>query len=212
MATESYKATDGKFAVRAYAEINRHGRPQYRIRYGFRGHPPSTETAKSEQEAVRKAKLYWQAHLDGLLDAPLADPTTVADLLKRFVERPFLSPASVRSYKQACGTFVAFVGADRDLDGIGKGTVEQWLASLTCKPVSKATYLRNLSALFKWAKREKIVREDPTAELRVQQARAGHPVRPYLQSFEWPAFLAACGATHRCAAPAQTVQTESAGY
>jgi integrase len=122
---------------------------------------------------------------------------TVGELLEQFVKRPELSRASVRSYQQAVGVFVAFVGKDRDLAAIGRAAVEKWLASLTCKDVSKATYLRNVSAMFKWAKRAKFITNDPTADVRVLQARAGHSIRPWMQSHEWPAFLAACGRTHR---------------
>lgn len=197
MATEFFKKSDGKFAVRAYSETNRHGNPQFRVRYGYRGNPAGTDTAKTEQEAVTTAKTQWKAHLDGLLDSPAADPLTIQELLAEFVNRPKLAAATVRTYTQACGVFVAFVGADRDLQGIGRAAIEKWLGQLTCNDVSKASYLRNLSALFKWARREKYIREDPTADVRVVQARAGHAIRPWMQSFEWPAFLAACGPTHR---------------
>ena len=197
MATEHYRQSDGSFSIRAYTELNRHGNPQHRVRYSYRGNPPCTDTAKSEAEAVTTAKTLWKAHLDGLLDAPMADPLTIQELLDAFVKRPKLSPASVRSYEQACGRFVAFIGADRDLAAIGRGAVEKWTASLTCKDVSKATYLRSVSALFKWAKREKYIREDPTADVRIEQARAGHVIRPWMQSFEWPAFQLACGKSHR---------------
>jgi integrase len=197
MATEHYKHSDGQFGVRAYTELNRHGRPQHRVRYGYRGHPPCTDTAKSIEEAVNQASILWRAHLDGLLDNPLAGPVTVGDLLKEFVKRPELSPATKRSYEQACGVFIAHIGEDRDLAVIGKVAIEKWLATLTCKPVSRATYLRNVSAMFKWGKREKHIANDPTADVRVLQARAGHGVRPWLASHQWPEFLAACGHTHR---------------
>ena len=146
---------------------------------------------------MNQATVLWRAHLDGHLDNPNAGPLTVGDMLKEFVKRPELSPATKRSYEQACGVFVAYIGKDRDLAAIGKVAVEKWLASLTCKPVSKATYLRNVSAMFKWAKREKFIKEDPTADVRIEQARAGHVIRPWMQSFEWPAFVLACGKSHR---------------
>lgn len=89
------------------------------------------------------------------------------------------------------------VGNEQPLEHIGRGAVEKWLASLTCKPVSKATYLRTLSALFKWGKMEKFCKDDPSAEVRVVQARGSQTMRPWLQYGDWPAFLAACGPSHR---------------
>ena len=197
MATEHFKRSDGTFRVRAYAERNRHGNPQHRVRFGYRGGEVRTITAHSEEDAVTKAAQFWQAHIDGLLDNPNNGPTTVQDLLDEFVKRPNLSTATVRSYEQACGVFVAFVGPTKDLTAIGRKLVEKWLEGLTCKDVSKATYLRNLSAMFKWAKRQKYIPEDPTADVRVVQARAGHTLRPWMQSHEWPAFLMASGRVHR---------------
>jgi integrase len=73
--------------------------------------------------------------------------------------------------------------------------VQTWLDAMTCKPVSKKTYLRTASALFKWAIRERYVDFDPSAEVRL--APVQHRIRPWLQHGEWPAFLAGCTEHHR---------------
>ena len=196
MATELFSQNDGTYRVRSYVEVNRHGNPQYRIRFGFRSGEVRTITARSEEDAAVKATQLWQAYTSGGL-GNFAALGNVEDLVDEFVKRPGLSPATVRSYRQAIGVFVDHVGKERDLTTITRKVVEAWLASMTCKPVSKASYLRSLSALFKWAKRETHVEVDPTAEVRVVKPRGGHTLRPWMQSFEWPAFLAACGKVHR---------------
>lgn len=194
MAQEHFKQSDGRFYVRAYTEINRHGRPQHRIRSCERGCPPCTQTAPSEQAAVATAQAIWRSYLDGhLLDEVAPDADTLQELVDAFTARPGLSPASVRSYKQALSVLVQYIGADRPVSVIGKTAIEKWLAGMTCKPVSKASYLRSASALFKWAKKQELVKTDPTDGVRVQQARGGHKLRPWLQHREWDAFLAQCG-------------------
>lgn len=198
MLREDYKSTDGEFLVRAYTEWNRHGNPQFRLRYGYRGQPPTTETLKSVDESIAKGKAIWDGHAAGVLGTSArAKIATIAELLEEFLKRDRLSPASIRSYRQACGGFVNHVGADRPLEAIGRKAVDGWLESLTCKPISKQSYLRNISALFGWAMKEKLIRVDPTAEVSVHLARGTQAIRPWLQARDWAAFLAACGETHR---------------
>lgn len=194
---ELYRNNDGAFQIRAWVEANRNGTPRYRIRYRYAGGENCQVSASSEAEALTKSAGIWQAHLSGFLDAPEPDPVTIGDLVDKFVKREKLSPASRRTYERALDPFLAAVGRDQPLAHIGRGAVEKWLAALTCKPVSKATYLRTLSALFKWGKREKFCKDDPTAEVRIVQARGSHTIRPWLQYGDWPALLAACGPSHR---------------
>ena len=194
---ELFRKSDGAFNIRAWVEPNRNGTSRYRIRYRYAGGENCQVSAASEAEALTKCAGIWQAHLSGFLDAPEPEPVTVGDLVDKFVKREKLSPASRRSYERALHPFLAAVSRDRPLEYIGRGAIEKWLGSLTCKEVSKQTYLRTLSALFKWGKREKFCKDDPTAEVRVQLARSSHAIRPWLQFPDWPPFLAACGPSHR---------------
>jgi integrase len=195
MSTEHYKQTDGKFSVRAYTEFNRHGNPQHRLRFGYRGGEVRTITTKSEAEAIAKAGQFWQAHIDGLLDAPVSAPETIGQLVEAFAARTDLAPATKETYAKILGRFVASVGADRALTAIGKSAVTKWFAAMDCKPVSKAAYLRTLRALFTWAIKAKYMDTDPSREQAIERHKT--VIRPWLQSHEWPAFLAACGPGHR---------------
>lgn len=193
--SDHFNETDGRFTVRAYSQTNRHGNPQIRLKYWYRGQPVAYQTCPSVQVAIKKANTIWKGHMDGILSAgPDNAPRTVQKLLDGFLARPELSEASKASYKQACGTFVKTVGPDRELHVIGKGAVDRWQAGLTCKQVSKQTYLRNVSALFKWAVKQKFIKADPTADVRVPMGRAAHVLRPYLHQVDWATYLAACDA------------------
>jgi len=213
MLTTHFSESDSAFSVRAYSAPNRHGNPQHRVKYWTKGQPPLYETAKSPEDAVRLAAAIWRGHLDGLLsvDAPSV-PKTVSTLVERFSSRSTLSPATKRSYEQALGMFVDFIGPDRELSAIGKAAIDKFMTYLStprtvttvtkdgrevsrtviCKPVSRQSYLRSLSAMFKWALKEKMIKNDPTAEVKVTLARSDHRLRPWMQAEEWPAFLAAC--------------------
>lgn len=194
MADELFKQSDGKFSVRAYSEINRHGNAQIRVRFGYRGGEVRTDTAKSETEAIARAAQFWQAHLDGLLDAPVEAPESIGALVDAFCARD-LSPATKETYSKILGRFVAHVGIDRALTAIGKSAVAKWFASMDCKPVSQAAYLRTLRALFSWAVKQKYMDIDPTRDQQVERFKT--VIRPWLQHHEWQPFLDACGPSHR---------------
>lgn len=190
MAIEHFKQSDGRFSVRAYTELNRHGRPQHRVRFGYRGGEVRTDTAKTEIEAVATAAQFWQAHLDGLLDAPTSAPETIGALVDAFCERTDLAPATKDTYEKILDRFVKHVGEDRALTAIGKAAVAKWFASMTCKPVSQAAYLRTLRALFGWAVKQKFVTVDPSSDQAVERHKT--VIRPWLQHHEWQKFLDAC--------------------
>jgi integrase len=195
MATEHFKRSDEKFSVRAYTELNRHGNPQHRVRFGYRGGDVRTITARSETDAVAKAAQFWQAHIDGLLDAPPTAPVTIGKLVDEFVARGDLAPATKETYQKSLDRFVRFVGEHRELTAIGKAAVAQWFGAMTCKPVSQAAYLRTMRALFGWAVRSKYIDADPSRDIRVERFKTS--IRPWLQHHEWAPFLAACRPGHR---------------
>jgi integrase len=196
---ELFRESDGTFTVRAWGEQRtergRTATVRYRVRYWYDGGEKGQDSAATEGEAIAKATAIWRAHLDGMLDAPEPDPILLGELVDKFVVRDRLSPASRRSYERALKLLRAHVGEERPLKYIGRAAIQGWLDHMTCKPVSKKTYLRTASALFKWAKREKFIDVDPTEEVKL--AAAPHTIRPWLQSHEWSAFLKACSDHHR---------------
>jgi integrase len=195
VARELWKESDGQFTIRAWAELNRHGNFRFRIRYGYRGGGQGQDSAPTEAKAVAKAKAIWRAHLDGVLDSPPSDPTTLGELVDRFVERGRLANATQETYLKTLVRFVKLVGADRPLTHVGKGAVKRWFHGMTCSNTSKKSYHRTLKALFRWAIKEKYVREDPTTDIVIDVERKG--IRPWLQHRDWAPFLAACGPGHR---------------
>ncbi len=64
---------------------------------------------------MSQSTVLCHAHLNGRLDNPVAGPVTVGDLLKEFVKRHELSPATKQTYEQSCGVFIAYTDKDRDL-------------------------------------------------------------------------------------------------
>ena len=196
---EFFRESDGKFNVRAWSEV-RHERgrtatTRYRIRYWYDGGDKGQDSAASEQEALVKARAIWRAHIDGILDAPDPEPVTLGELVKNFLKRDRLAVASRNSYDRTFKLLQRHVGADRLLKHIGKAAILGWVGAMTCKPVSKKSYLRQASALFKYGKSEHFVEVDPTAEIRLTVPP--HQIRPWLQYHEWSAFLAACTEHHR---------------
>ncbi len=191
MATrEIYKESDGRFTVRVWIEPNQHGNDRIRVRFGYRGGEVRTDTAKTEKEALIKAAQLWQSHVDGLLDAPAEAPDTIGQLRDLFVKRTDIAAATKETYTRQLKRFVDFVGEDRDLQHVGKGAVAKWFAQMTCKPVSQASYLRSLSAMFKWAMLKKFVDVDPTTEVEIEKFKT--TIRPWMQYHEWAPFLDAC--------------------
>lgn len=191
---ELYKESDGRFSVRVWIEPNRHGTPRIRIRFGYKNGEVRTDTAKTEAEALITGGRLWQAHIDGLLDAPVEAPDTLGELIELFLQRD-LAPATKKSYQQVLYMFKAYVGAEKTLNHIGKTLVAKWFAEMTCKPVSQAAYLRTISALFAWAKSKKYIDQDPTTDQTVERFHT--VIRPWMQATEWPEFLAKCGKGHR---------------
>lgn len=195
MATELYKRFDDRFTVRAWTELNQHGNARIRVRFGYRGGEVRTLTAPGETEAVASAAQFWQAHLDGLLDAPSTAPETLGELVDKFTARTDLAPATKETYGKILARFVTFLGKDRALTAIGRSAVAKWFATMACKPVSKAAYLRTLRALFSWAIKQKFLDADPSREQAVEKHKT--TIRPWLQHHEWAPFLTACGPRHR---------------
>ncbi len=194
-AKELYKQTDGRFSVRAWIETNTAGNPQYRIRFWYKGGEVRTITAKSEAEAADSAAKFWRAHIDGKLDAPATAPVTLGELRDKFMLRKDIAPATIETYGKILGRFVAHAGKDLLLEAVGKAAIAKWFASMECKPVSQASYLRTIKALFSWARKQKFMDRDPTEDQKIERHHTA--IRPWLQFHEWPAFLAACGPSHR---------------
>lgn len=196
---EFFRESDGKFNVRAWSEV-RHERgrtatTRYRVRYWYDGGDKGQDSAASEQEALVKAQAIWRAHIDGLLDAPDPDPVTLRELVDKFVVRDRLAPASRNSYDRTFQLLRRHIGDERPLKHIGKAAIQGWLDAMTCKPVSKKSYLRQASALFKYGKSEHFVEVDPTAEIRLTVPP--HQIRPWLAHTDWASFVAACSEHHR---------------
>lgn len=194
-----YSKSDKVFNVRGFTDIrNEPGRTpktRYRIRYWHAGGEKGTDSASSEAEAVQKCEAVWKSHLDGMLDAPVLAPETLGQLRDAFLARSELAPATLETYSKVLKRFVDHCGEDRDLTQVGKGAVTRWFAAMDCKPVSQASYLRTLRAMFLWAIKSKFIAVDPTRDQTVERHKT--VIRPWLQRHEWDAFLAACGPGHR---------------
>ncbi len=199
MAGELFKESDGRFHVRAWTEIrNERGRTsteRHRIRYWYDGGEKGQDTGQTPEEAVVKAQAIWRAHIDGILDAPDPDPLLLSELVKKFLARDRLAPASHNSYERTFSLLTRHIGADRPLKHIGKAAIQGWLDAMTCKPVSKKSYLRQASALFKYGKAEHFIEADPTAEIKLTVPP--HQIRPWLPHEEWAKFVEACSTHHR---------------
>ena len=196
---ELFRESDGRFHVRAWTEVrNERGRTattRCRIRYWYDGGEKGQDSAQTTEEAVAKAEAIWRAHIDGLLDAPDPDPVTLRELVDKFVVRDRLAPASRKSYERTFQLLRRHIGDDRPLKHIGKAAIQGWLDAMTCKPVSKKSYLRQASALFKYGKAEHFIDTDPTAEVKL--APVPHQIRPWLAHGQWAKFVAACSEHHR---------------
>lgn len=190
-----FRESDGVFTVRAWTELSRRGHPRHRVRYWYKGGERVTDNANTPEEAVAKAAGIWRAHLDGFLDAPEQEPLTIGELADRFGERDELADATRVTYTRTVGLFVNFVDAGRPLNHIGKSAVQRWLAAMTCGDVSRASYLRTLRAMFRWAMAQDWLRDDPTRGITIKVK--SHVIRPWLQHHEWAAFLEACSPAHR---------------
>lgn len=197
--SELFRESDGKFTVRAWIEerreVGRSATTRYRVRYWYAGGEKGQDAGTTAEEAVTKARAIWRAHIAGQLDAPTTAPDSLDALTTLFVGRDQLAAASRKSYAATFRLLTRHLGADKSLRHIGKAALQSWLDSMECKPVSKKSYLRQASALFKFAVREGFMEADPTAELRV--AAPAHVLRPWLPHKDWAKFLAACSPHHR---------------
>ena len=157
------------------------------------------ETDKARALAVAMA---WERAVKG--DAP-ADPgqarRVMADLLAGIMDQriervtvgAFLAEwlaamegtvagSTMSFYKGAAGAFVAFVGAERTIDGIGQEDVVRWRAS-EAERVSVATAnnrLKAVRALLEAAVREGHLRDNPAGAIKgLRKVKAPRKRRPF---------------------------------
>lgn len=91
------------------------------------------------------------------------------------------------------------IGRDTPLENVGRAVLQRWLDAMTCKPVSKSSYLRTVRGMFRWAVAQNLVVKDPTNGVVAVQKheREQHVIRPWLQKSDWAAFLDGCRPAHR---------------
>lgn len=187
-----FRRSGGGFSVIAE---RRRDRPTFRVRAWFEGHRRHQEEQPTEARAVAAAEAIWNAFCDGQLsDNLIIPPDTLDELVERFVARGDLSPSTRRSYERCLRLFVTFTGPDRHPASVSRSDVHRWITSLTCKPVSRASYLRQLRACLHWAIRQGFLQKDPCENFRI---KVEHTMRSWLEYRDWERFLEACSKAHQ---------------
>jgi integrase len=124
---------------------------------------------------------------------------TLGELCDKFTNRRDLARATRAGSTGTLRLLTNAVGRDRLLQNIGKAALQAWLDAMTCKPVSRASYLRTVRGMFRWAVTEKLIQRDPTEGVIAVQKheREQHVIRPWMQHHDWQAFLDGCQPIHR---------------
>lgn len=189
-----HRLTDGRFTVRVWLDTTAAGTPRYRIRFWYRGHPASSQTAPDAPRAVAAADAIWTAYARGDLAAPALPPGSIGEAAERWVERSELADATVISYAKVMTLLLRHIGEDRPLTALTGPAIARWLGRVEGE-TSRNSYLRTVRAWVRWLVSEGHMPEDVTAGLRYAKVR--QVLRPWLRHGEWPAFLAACSPMHR---------------
>lgn len=167
------------------------------MRFTFRGPAGSSKTrdaGRSEEEAVAVAKAVWAGYIGGHLEAPAYVPQTMRELVDEYADRPNLAPATVRGYTSKLDLWLRFIGETVRPSSVGRNHIQAWLDAMTCKEISKWSYLQVVRALFKYAMDEDyITGPNPCAKVKVAYRME---MRPWLDAEDWPAFLSKCGRSH----------------
>ncbi len=106
-----------------------------------------------------------------------------------------MQPKTKASYERSLVLFERHIGKDRRVGSLTKRDVESWLAAMTCKPISKKSYLRTLQACVRWCVKRGWCKADVTEGIVV--LGIVQQVRPWLDPSEWPAFLGVLKAEQR---------------
>ena len=220
-----YGHDDGVYVVRVYPvsdERNGRSRTRWRTDGYYAGHRKGTvarSTFSQREDAVACADALWADYSAGLHAAPDAAPTTVQELLDRFLARShgkkgrLLSDKTERAYRSQLAVLVRVTGADWPISYLSRRHVEAALRAPRVqragkkgddaqqqapKPLSPRTVeqtLRAIRALVHWAIEKKWLATDITAEVVFD---AGPEVmRPWMQPDEIGGFLAACSPSHQ---------------
>ncbi len=193
MAAPYWKQSDGKLTVAVYDRGG--GRPGYLVRARFASNPGSSESHADLESAVKGAEAVWSAYSSGALDQPEAAPETWKKAVELFLARDGMQPKTKASYERSLVLFERHIGKDRRVGSLTRRDVESWLAAMTCRPISKKSYLRTLQACVRWCVRQGWCKSDVTEGIEV--LGIVHQVRPWLDPSEWPAFLAVLKAEQR---------------
>lgn len=183
-----YRLDDGHFRVSVFARQDHHS---FRVEAGFRGDRPVAKNAVDERIAIEVADGFWASYQAGVIEAPVAAPTTVAELRDRIGDREGLAPATRRSYRGVWGLLVAQVGPDRPADKVYPSDVRRFLERVEGQ--TRNNYLRTLRAGFQRAIKERWLKVDPTEGM---DFVGKHTMGPWLPYSEWPRFLSGCTEAH----------------
>lgn len=186
-----FRKSDGRFNV---VVDRRQDHTSFRIRAWFTGDRANSEAATAESDAIRAAENIWEAYRKGLLKKKAVEPVNLRELLGLFLERSDLTKKTKGSYERAIRPFLDSAGEERSLRTLAENDIVVWISELTCKEVSKATYLRTLRAFFNWTVEQGWMEANPTLELSIKSRPS---MRPWLRHDEWEEFLAACSPAHR---------------
>jgi len=181
---------DKRFHVRVE---HRADRGVWRLRWWWTGMPYHYEPHPTRESAELAATRLVAMHAQGS-DLVAERPRTLDELLGRLERREDLNKKTASVYRRVLHPFLVFTGAERALESIGARDLRAWLDSRAVSQTSRATYLRTLRAIFRWAEREHFLEHDASAGVRVV---ARQVMRAWLEAHYWPAMLAACDGAHR---------------
>ena len=187
MAAPHWKQSDGTFTVAVYDRGG--GRNGFLVRARFAANPGTSESHANKEDAVKAAEIVWAEYASGKLDQPEGPPETWQQAVDVFLAREGKTDKTKASYTRSLRLFGDHIGKDRRVGSLTKRDVESWLHGMTCKPVSKQTYLRTLRAAVRWAVRAGWLKLDVTSGVTVG-GKIVQQVRPWLDYSEWDAFLA----------------------
>lgn len=172
---------------------HRSDRPGYRVRSGYRGGHRDTRSTPDREEALAIGRAIWDYYQAGALTAPTVAPQTVAQLGECIERRDDVTIATKRGYAQVWAQLTRAVGEERSIHRVHASDLEAWLSAW--EGVTRATYLRTVRAIYRWAIREGWASKDPTigVEVRAPRARVGS----WLPWDMWPHYLSHCAPAHR---------------
>ena len=108
----------------------------------------------------------------GLVEAP--EKALLGDFLQSHVfSRPDVKPATLEIWQQPCRNLTAFFGVDKPLRNITPGDCDQFKAWLLTQKLAPATLAKRLSfarTFFHVARRQKLIDENPFAEVKIPSA------------------------------------------